>query len=71
MMSVRVTEITGYVADEYGDSVEDSINEGIKCFEDDYDVRVISINITKGGALEHCKYSVWIELRRRDSDDRE
>lgn len=65
---MRVTEITGYVADEYGDSVEDSINEGIKCFEDDYDVRVININITKGGESEYCKYSVWLELRKRDSD---
>lgn len=61
---MRVTEITGYVDDKYG--AIDAINEHIKNLESNYDVRVISININKGGASEFDRYSVWLELRGRN-----
>lgn len=61
---MRVTEITGYADDEYG--ITDAINEHIKNLESNYDVRVISININKGGASEFDRYSVWLELRGRN-----
>ena len=57
---MRVTEITGYADDTYG--VTDAINEHIKNLESNYDVRVISVDIDKD---EYCKYSVWLELRRK------
>lgn len=60
---MRVTEIVGRVDDEA--YVADAINEHIKNLESNYDVRVISIKVIKGSVLEHCKYSVWLELRRR------
>lgn len=60
-MSVRVTEITGYVDDKYG--VIDAINEHIKKLESNYDVRVISINTNTG---DYYSYNVWLELRRRN-----
>lgn len=58
-MNVKVTEITG-CTDEY--SVEDVINERIKHFENDYDVRVINIKVTEDGESGFCKYSVWLDL---------
>ena len=59
VMNMKVTEITGYT-DEY--SVEDAINEHIEHFENDYDVRVISIKVTEDGKYGFYKYSVWLEL---------
>lgn len=61
---MRVTEIVGRVDDEY--HVVDVINEHIKNLESNYDVRVISIDVNKGSVSEYCKYSVWLELRRRN-----
>ena len=60
---MKITKITGYTV-EY--SVEDSINERIEHFENDYDVRVINVKVTKDGESEFCEYSVWLELRRRE-----
>ena len=61
---MRVIEIVGHVDDEA--YVADAINEHIKNLESNYDVRVISININKGGASEFDRYSVWLELRGRN-----
>lgn len=61
---MRVTEIVGHVDDE--DHVVDAINEHIKNLESNYDVRVISIDVNKGSVSKYCKYSVWLELRRRN-----
>ena len=61
---MRVTEIVGHVDNEA--YVEDAINEHIKNLESNYDVRVISIDVNKGSVSEYCKYSVWLELRRRN-----
>ena len=61
---MRVTEIVGRVDDE--SYVADAINEHIKNLESNYDVRVISIKVIKGSVSECCKYSVWLELHRRN-----
>ena len=63
---MRVTELIG-CTDEY--SIEATINERIEYLEDDYDVRVISINVTKDGTSRHYTYSVWVELRERGEDE--
>ena len=61
---MRVTEIVGRVNDE--SHVADAINEHIKNLESNYDVRVISIKVIKGSVSEYCKYSIWLELRRKN-----
>lgn len=61
---MRVTEITG-CTDRY--SIEATINERIEYLEDDYDVRVISINITEDGT-RYYTYSVWVELRECEAE---
>lgn len=61
---MRVTEITGYVDDKY--NAVDAINEHIKKLESNYDVRVISLDVNEGGASEFGRYSVWLELRKRN-----
>ena len=61
---MRVAKITGYVDDKYGEI--DAINEHIKNLESKYAVRVISIDVNEGGASEFGRYSVWLELRRRN-----
>ena len=63
---MRVTKLTG-CTDEY--SIEATINERIGYLEDDYDVRVISINVTKDGTSRYYTYSVWVELRERESNE--
>ncbi len=65
---MRVTELTG-CTDEY--SIEATINGRIEYLEDDYDVRVINIKVTKDGSSEYYTYSVWVELRERGEDGRE
>ena len=61
---MRVTKIVGRVDNEA--YAEDAINKHIKNLESNYDVRVISITVIKGSVSEYCKYSVWLELRRRN-----
>lgn len=61
---MKVTEITGYFDDGSSD-VADVINERIETLESHFDVRVISIDVNKGGASKFGSYSVWLELQGR------